>query len=517
MSLYPRSTSQFGKSYTSPTLPAYRGAFGRQNLRLGWTRCGSQEDPVARTKSQDDSRVTSQTTFDGAVESSDGLLAWRKKLLWRLLAFVIPASSITLADPLMSLVDTLCIGRYGTTIELAALGPNTVVFNFTSYIFFSIGLATNTLVGRCLREGHPNEAGRVVTQAIGISIVAGTLILGILELTAPALIAATGTSASVVPAAVDYLRIRALACPVVLCIISAQSGLLAQKNSLRPSIAIMAAAAVNIALDILLIKWAGIGIRGAAIATVISQYLCFAMLLPAYMKRDALVRLTYVAPRMEHVRQFASCIGPIFVVIAAKNLTYLLIQSTATSLHFLLVAAHQAMWSLWALVCFCCTPWEQAALAFIPSSKSPREKREIGLMLVVGCTFFGIMGGLVCSLLPNLHPQLLSVDPRLWDPLKSVTLPAFVCMVLVGLDVAVSGILLAENQVLYLARSMVINLAITSTYLFTVGQVGTLPAVWWGLVLFFFCRVVQGYARMAVLSKVEQAEDGGNDKVVVPT
>lgn len=34
-------------------------------------------------------------------------------------------------------------------------GPNTVVFNFSSYIFFSVGLATNTLVGRFLREGGP--------------------------------------------------------------------------------------------------------------------------------------------------------------------------------------------------------------------------------------------------------------------------------------------------------------------------------------------------------------------------
>jgi len=91
----------------------------------------------------------------------------------------------------------------------------------------------------------------------------------------------------VVAPAVDYLRIRALAAPVVLCIIVSQSGLLAQKKSVRPAIAILAAAVVNVTLDIVLIKWGGMGIRGAAIATVISQYLCFAALLPAYMIRTS--------------------------------------------------------------------------------------------------------------------------------------------------------------------------------------------------------------------------------------
>ena len=70
----------------------------------------------------------------------------------------------------------------------------------------------------------------------------------------------------------------------------------------------------------------------------------------------------------------------------------------------------------------------------------------------------------------NLH-LIVFMNAGLWTVFKSVTFPAFVCMVLVGLDVAVSGILLAENQVIYLARAMLANLVITSTYLFTIGTV----------------------------------------------
>jgi Na+-driven multidrug efflux pump len=40
----------------------------------------------------------------------------------------IPALGIVIVDPLMSLVDTACIGRTSTT-QLAALAPNSAVFN----------------------------------------------------------------------------------------------------------------------------------------------------------------------------------------------------------------------------------------------------------------------------------------------------------------------------------------------------------------------------------------------------
>ena len=43
--------------------------------------------------------------------SEVGTWPWRRKLALRILAFAAPAISMPLADPLMSLVDTICIGQ----------------------------------------------------------------------------------------------------------------------------------------------------------------------------------------------------------------------------------------------------------------------------------------------------------------------------------------------------------------------------------------------------------------------
>jgi O-antigen/teichoic acid export membrane protein len=48
-----------------------------------------------------------------------------------IIKFSLPVVLIPLADPLMSLIDSVCIGRMtGSVQQLAALGPCSLIFNF---------------------------------------------------------------------------------------------------------------------------------------------------------------------------------------------------------------------------------------------------------------------------------------------------------------------------------------------------------------------------------------------------
>lgn len=58
--------------------------------------------------------------------------AWRRNIVQQILLFAGPAVSTTLADPLMSVVDAVCCGRFCSTIQLASLGPSLAVFNFVN-------------------------------------------------------------------------------------------------------------------------------------------------------------------------------------------------------------------------------------------------------------------------------------------------------------------------------------------------------------------------------------------------
>ena len=145
----------------------------------------------------------------GAEGPGDAGSAWqyRRDTSKQMLRFMGPALLLPLADPLMSLVDTVCIGQaracwreergsqqlqfvsvalvhlrphrallltqFAGTLELASLGPSTFVFSFFSYIFNALGIATIACVAASLKEGDRQRASRTASAAFAIALVCG--------------------------------------------------------------------------------------------------------------------------------------------------------------------------------------------------------------------------------------------------------------------------------------------------------------------------------------------------------
>lgn len=99
------------------------------------------------------------------------------------------------------------------------------------------------------------------------------------------LIAATGAVSELLPSATAYLRVRAFAQPALLVSIVTQSCLLAQRDSKSPAHSVLLQVLVNSAGDVLLITQLGMGVVGAAWATVAAQYLGMLLLLNRLAKR----------------------------------------------------------------------------------------------------------------------------------------------------------------------------------------------------------------------------------------
>ena len=62
-----------------------------------------------------------------------------------MLKFVIPSVGIWVANPLLSLVDTMVVGAT-STVQLAALGPGTVLCDYLGFIFTGLAVATTGMV-----------------------------------------------------------------------------------------------------------------------------------------------------------------------------------------------------------------------------------------------------------------------------------------------------------------------------------------------------------------------------------
>lgn len=70
-------------------------------------------------------------------------------------------------------------------------------------------------------------------------------------------------------------------------------------------------------------------------------------------------------------------------------------------------------------------------------------------------------------------------------------------MFLCGLDVAASGILLAQKDLAYMAQTMAVNLITLTAFFVWVRRAGLgLAGVWWGLVIFFGLRAAASLYRI---------------------
>lgn len=111
--------------------------------------------------------------------------------------------------------------------------------------------------------------GRGCSTALTIGAAAGLLQALCLTAAAPLLLAAWGAfeGASLQTAALQFFQLRALAAPATVLLLVLQGVFRGVGDTRAVLVATLAATVLNVVLDPLLIYEAGLGVRGAAIAT----------------------------------------------------------------------------------------------------------------------------------------------------------------------------------------------------------------------------------------------------------
>lgn len=74
---------------------------------------------------------------------------------------------------IMSLIDTVCLGRMATAVELAALGPASLLLTFASYIFFGLSIGTVSLVAERLKVDDTPGASHALSTSLFLGAAAG--------------------------------------------------------------------------------------------------------------------------------------------------------------------------------------------------------------------------------------------------------------------------------------------------------------------------------------------------------
>ena len=217
----------------------------------------------------------------------------RGKVSGNILRLGLPMMLAELVHVLYNIVDRMYIGHMpeGGTIALTGLG---VCFPLITLIgafanLCSTGGATLATIAR--GEGQDGKAERIMGTAFTMLMIIGAFLSVTLYATAPLTLRLLGGDDKTLPAALDYFRIYVLGTIPVLVSLGMNPFINAQGFPRTGMMTVIIGAALNIALDPLLIYTFGMGISGAALATVISQTASAAWVLAFLRGKRAPLRL----------------------------------------------------------------------------------------------------------------------------------------------------------------------------------------------------------------------------------
>jgi len=177
-------------------------------------------------------------------------------------------------DPILSLVDTAFVSRLGT-VPLAAMGPNNTVYsNIIGVIAAaSFSTAATRLVAQSLtgRQGEVTDPHKMVTCIAATTFGLGLAVAAALLAAPEFYVNLVGCKAAIRGPALEYFRIRAAGVPFGLLLLGLQGCYHAATDTVTPLVAVLASGALNGVLDPFLMFTCGLGVAGAAAATVAAQ------------------------------------------------------------------------------------------------------------------------------------------------------------------------------------------------------------------------------------------------------
>ena len=214
----------------------------------------------------------------------------------------IPTMISMLVTSFYNMADTFFVGKLGPS----ATGAVGVVFSVMAIIQavgFFFGHGSGNYISRALGAHDVSGAESMAATGFFSALIGGTVIMigGLLFLEPLAL--TLGSSKTILPYAVDYLRWILIGAPYMTASLVLNNQLRFQGNAIYAMIGLVSGAVINIALDPLLIFTFDLGVSGAAIATIVSQLVSFVILLIGIFRSNAIdIRIRNFKPTVERYK-----------------------------------------------------------------------------------------------------------------------------------------------------------------------------------------------------------------------
>lgn len=184
-----------------------------------------------------------------------------------------PAILSNISIPILGLVDTAILGHLGTTQYLGAVAIGGAILSFLYWGFSFLRMGTTGLVAKAVGAGNKTDALLVLAQSSLLALSIALLVILLHPMWLDAGIALMSVSEPLGTLANSYASIRIFSAPAVLTTYACIGWFIGNRNTRWPLLIVVTTNLFNIGLDFLFIIGLQMASDGAAIATVISEYI----------------------------------------------------------------------------------------------------------------------------------------------------------------------------------------------------------------------------------------------------
>lgn len=198
-------------------------------------------------------------------------------VLRQLVKYAIPMVTSSLLQALYSMADMIIAGHYVGSAGISAINNASQMMGLITNFAIGLTVGGNILIGQYFGSGERVRRAHATGTLITLSMLLAVLGAIGVYLGAPAMLTALGAPSLV--EATSYLRICALGMPFIFGYNALSAVLRAVGNSKQPLYFVAVSTCLNVVLDLILVGGVRMGTGGAALATVISQGVSFALAL----------------------------------------------------------------------------------------------------------------------------------------------------------------------------------------------------------------------------------------------
>ncbi|MBR3810893.1 MAG: MATE family efflux transporter [Agathobacter sp.] len=185
----------------------------------------------------------------------------------------IPAVVAQLVNMLYNIVDRVYIGHIPNigASALTGVGLFASIMMFINAFSMLAGAGGAPLASIALGKNKKDHAEKIMTNSFSLLLIFSVLLTILIYIFAPTLLTLFGASEVTLPYAVDYARIYVLGTVFVLIVTGMNPFVTTQGFAKIAMLTTIIGAVINIILDPIFIFALGMGVKGAALATVLSQ------------------------------------------------------------------------------------------------------------------------------------------------------------------------------------------------------------------------------------------------------